>query len=178
MASYQQMFQKRPLPMHCSLMRMYEPVSKMCVLVPVPRPRYAPVKIIEHEDLTGSDSRNSPPHIDIAVKQATEEIKIGSEVKAEVKSLDEHLAFILDSMRRPKKGDVCDKGEGRLYEKMKRKRKTTEQTKMLHCEFESRGGKVSKQIVEEIATKLGLKSGQVYKWFWDHQKSTKKTDNM
>ena len=179
------MSQKRSLPVYClahdrGLVKMYEPAIKTCFFIPsFIQPRYAPIRIIEQEDSTRSDSHFSPQrpiNTDIATKLPFDEFKASTVVtkKPEAKSLDDHLAFIFDSMKRPKKGEVCNNVCGRTYEKLKRKRKTELQSKLLQSEYSSRKGKISRQDAETVATKLGLRSGQVYKWFWDQQQKNEK----
>ena len=89
--------------------------------------------------------------------------------KEEVPIIYKKLDFILESMRRQKRPPKESSSK-----KLIRKRKTNKQLQALQKEL-SGIETLSKEKMNEVAEKTGLRPGQVYKWYWDYKK--KQTDS-
>ena len=87
-----------------------------------------------------------------------------SSVNSKTGSLDQQLDFILDSVKKQKKGSP--KKPKSEKKKMTRRRKTSSQLELLQNEV-GEGEVLDKAKMRLLAEKTGLKVGQVYKWYWD-----------
>jgi len=86
-------------------------------------------------------------------------------------ALDDQLDFILGSVKRNK----CADGSWPENQQSQRTRKSREQVTILLKELGNCVSVTNKKM-KEVAAKTGLKKLQVYKWYWDFKKRTKRVD--
>ena len=92
----------------------------------------------------------------------------GTNGNQKAETIDEQLEFILDSIKKQKKPEPKKSGKEKK-KKFTRKRKTTEQIELLQQEITA-NEVMDRSKIRALATKVGLKVNQVYKWYWDFKK--------
>ena len=83
------------------------------------------------------------------------------------KSMEEKLDYILASTRSSMK--KCIKKQKLTIKGKSRKRKSYDQIEVLKKLLNTEE-KINNEAIEMTASKIGLKTSQVYKWLWDHRK--------
>lgn len=87
-------------------------------------------------------------------------------------SIDQKLDQILATIKR---GTTLQPEDGR--ERRQRVRKSAEQVEALRREAEC-GGKFTTERVKALAARTGLSKSQVYKWYWDSRRRTRKETTL
>ena len=95
------------------------------------------------------------------IPEGSSNIEWNTNIRMNIPNIEETIDFILMTTR--KKGEmVNNRGIKRIV-------KTPKQLKILSRELK-KNSIISKDRLRKIAEKIGLKSEQVYKWYWDQKK--------